>query len=92
MCHDKPRRRTIRRLQKVFSCPSSACRDGASVIRYSGEDGEVWFQVFAESHNTSNITAAIAVIWCRPDCHYVLVLKVVFVAFIDQLMSTGNEL
>jgi hypothetical protein len=52
------------RLQEVFSCPSSACRHGTSVIRYSREDGKVWFQVFAESHDAGNITTAVAVIWC----------------------------
>lgn len=62
------------------------------MVWHSGEDSKIWFQVFAEGHDTGNITTAVAVIWCRPDRYYVLVLEVVLVAFVDQLMSTGDEL
>jgi hypothetical protein len=62
------------------------------VIWYSGEDLKLWLEVLAQVHNGSNVSAAVAVVGRRPDGNDILVLEVIFVAFIDQLMGACNEL
>lgn len=62
------------------------------MIRYSAEYLEVGVQIFAESHDTRDIAAAVAVIRCRPHSDHILRGKMILIALIDQLVSTGNEL
>lgn len=62
------------------------------MIWHSGEDGEVRLKIFAKGHDTGNVTASVAVIWCRPNSYYILVLEVIFVTLVDQLMCACNEL
>lgn len=64
-------------LQEVLACPAPASRNSTSVVGDSGENGEVWVQVFAERHDGGDIAAAVAVVWRGPDCYYVLVFEVV---------------
>lgn len=56
------------------------------------EDLEFGLEVFAKVHDRGDIAAAVAVVWSRPDSDHVLVFEVVLVAFVDKLMSSGNEL
>lgn len=47
------------------------------MVRYSTEDLKLLLEVFAEVHDGSDVAAAVAVIWRRPDGDDVLVLEVV---------------
>ena len=79
-------------LQEVLAAASTARGDGTLMIGDSGEDLELWFQVLAKVHNGGDVAASVTVIGCRPDGYHVLVFEVVLIAFIDQLMSPGNQL
>ena len=57
-----------------------------------GEYLKLWLEVLAQVHDTGHITTAVTIIWCRPDSDNVLVFEMVFVAFVDELMGTGDEL
>jgi hypothetical protein len=62
------------------------------MVWHSGENLKLWLEVLAQIHNGSNVSAAVAVVGCRPDGDNILVLEMIFVAFVDQLMSAGDEL
>ena len=47
------------------------------MVRYSTEDLKLLLEVFAEVHDGSDVAAAVAVVWRRPDGDDVLVLEVV---------------
>lgn len=61
------------------------------MIRHGAEDFEIRVQVLAQCHDAGDVAAAVAVVGRRPDGHDVLVLEVVFVAFVDQLVRAGYE-
>lgn len=62
------------------------------MIRHGAEDGEVGLQIFAQRHDTRYVTTSVAVVWCRPYSDDVLILEVVFVAFVDELMCACYQL
>lgn len=62
------------------------------MIRHSGEDLELWLEIFAEIHNGRDVAAAVTVVGCGPHRDDILVFEVVFVPFVDQLMGTCYEL
>jgi hypothetical protein len=64
-------------LQEVFSTRAASWRHCSSVVRDSAEDGKLWIKGFIERHDGGNISATIAVIWCRPYCDYRLVVEMV---------------
>lgn len=70
-------------LQEIFAPASTACRYGSLVIGNGREYLELGLEVFAKVHNGGNIAAAVTVVWRRPHRYDILVLEVVFVAFVD---------
>ena len=48
-----------------------ADRNGARTVLRGVEDLEVPLQVFVDVQDGGNITAAVAVVWSRPDCNQV---------------------
>jgi hypothetical protein len=79
-------------LQKVLSPSTSASRHRPLMIRHRTKDLELRLQVFREIHYRRDVSAAVAVIWRRPDGDDILVFEVVLVAFVDELMGAGDEL
>ena len=61
------------------------------VVADGAEQLEGWFEVFAYFADGGEIAAAVAVVGGTPDGHHVLVLKVVFVAFVDELMCACDQ-
>jgi hypothetical protein len=57
-------------LQEVLACTTSACRNSALIFRHSTEDTEFWVQILAYIHDRCYISAAIAIVRCRPDSYY----------------------
>lgn len=53
---------------------------------------ELWLEIFTEVHDRRDVTTAVAVVWRRPDGDDVFVFEVVFVAFVDKLMGSCDEL
>jgi hypothetical protein len=78
--------------KEVLSPRSSASRYSTPIIRHSTEDCEFRFQILLQTHNRSHITTAVTVIRRRPHSNHILVFEMVFVALIDKLMSTRDEL
>jgi hypothetical protein len=62
------------------------------MIRHSREDFEVWFQIFAQRHDRSDIPATVAVVRSRPNGHDVLRGKMILIPFVDELMCSSDEL
>ena len=62
------------------------------MVGHSAEYFEVGVKIFAERHDTRDVSAAVAVVRCRPDSNHILRGKMILVALIYQLMGTGNEL
>jgi len=77
--------------QEVLARVSSTCRYCPLIFRNRGEDAELRIQVFADVHNGSNVTTAVAVIRSRPNSDHGLLREVILVAFIDKLVSTCDE-
>ena len=68
-----------------------ANRNCARRLSCSVESRKVSIQVLANVEDGRDISASVAVVRSRPDCHEVLVLEPVFEAIHDELMSTSNE-
>lgn len=49
-------------------------------------------EVFSHLTYTRHVGAAVAVVRCTPDRDHGLAVKVVFVSFVDKLMSSGNQI
>ena len=69
-----------------------ANRDGARRVFCGVEDFEVALHVFANVQDRGNVTATVAVVWCRPHRHEIGVLEPVFKAIHHKLMSPGHKL
>ena len=61
------------------------------VVADGAEELEGWFKVFAYFADGGEIAAAVAVVRGTPHGHHVLVLEVVFVAFVDQLVCACDQ-
>ena len=67
-------------------------RNGARTFLCGVKDFELPLHIFVDVQNGGNITAAVAVVWSRPDCNQVWILEPVLEAVHDELMRTGNKL
>merc|ERR1719373_525681 len=56
------------------------------------EDLEIPLQLVVDVKDGGHVTAAVAVIRCRPNRHKVGVLEPVLEAIHDELMSSGDQL
>lgn len=54
------------------------------------KDLEVLVELLVKSHNRGDVTAAVTVVWCRPDGDDFLV-KLILVALLDELMCATNK-
>lgn len=62
------------------------------MIRHGAENREIRLEVLVQGHDGRDVAAPVAVVWRRPDGHDVLVVKVVFVALVDELVGACDEL
>lgn len=62
------------------------------MIGHGGKNLKLWFKILTKIHNRCHISTSVAVIRGGPDGDYILVFKVVFVAFVDELVGAGYEL
>jgi len=79
-------------LQEVFASTSAASGDSTLILGNGAEDAKLGVQILAYVHDGRYIATAVTVIWCRPNGNHRLLREVILVAFVDQLMSTSNEL
>lgn len=56
------------------------------------EQLEVWLHIFVDLTHGCHIAAPVAVVWRTPDGNHILTLEVIFVALVDQLVSSGNKI
>lgn len=60
--------------------------------RNLSENLESSSEFFIECENGSQISTAVAIVWCTPDCDEVLGREVVLVALLDKLVCSADEL
>ena len=77
--------------QKVIVSPSGRRRLCSLITRNRTENGEFWLQTLAQLHNTRDVSAAVAVVWCTPDGDDIIVVEVVLVALVYKLVGSGDE-
>lgn len=61
------------------------------VVRHSRKDAEFRIQVLVDRHDGCYVSAAVAVVGCRPHCNHRVLWKVEFVTLVHKLMSSGDE-
>lgn len=67
-------------LEEVFASAAATCRDSSLVLRDGREDGKLGIEVLSHIHDGGDITAAVAVIWSRPDGNNRLLREMVLYA------------
>ena len=78
--------------QKVLTPSLPTSGHSAPVIWYSTENLEVWCEILAHRHYRSDVAAPVAVIRSRPNGYDILGREVVFIAFVDKLVSSSYQL
>lgn len=68
---------TYRTLQKVLASPSPITRHCALIVRHGAEDVKFGVERFVQIHDGRYVATAVAVIWCGPHGHDVLVFEVI---------------
>lgn len=63
--------------QKVLAPAPSPGRHSPPLIRHGAKDRELGVEVLGDVHDGRDVAAAVAVIWCGPDCHDVFLFEVV---------------
>ena len=61
------------------------------IIADCTEQLECGFEILSDFTDRGQVSASVAVIWCTPHCDNILIVKVVFVALVDQLMSARDQ-
>lgn len=83
-CHDNSK--------KVLGAATCSGRHSALAVRNGREDVEALDQVLAHVHDGGHVSTPVTVIGSAPDGDDGLVREVPLVAFINELMSAGNQL
>src|SRR5690606_25133346 len=69
---------------------SRPCRHHTLFIRNSMENLKISLQILVKFQDTSNVTASVAIVWCRPHSDQEF-REQVFVTFLNELMSTADK-
>ena len=95
---DKIKSENKERFMYLYSSTSDEVGHGCALwnhlsrIGNSVEDFEVSVQLGVKFQNACHVTAAIAVVWRRPNSNQVLAWEHVLVALLYQLVSTADQL
>ncbi len=90
-CKSLEKRHACSDLQEVLGSATSGCGNGTLIVGNGREDSELRIDVLIHIHDGRDVTAAIAVIRCRPNRNDILSLEVILESFIDELMGASNK-
>jgi hypothetical protein len=78
-------------LQKVLAASWPRSWNMSLVIANCTKQLECGFEILSDFTDRGQVSASVAVIWRTPHGDHILVVKVVFVALVDQLMSACDQ-
>lgn len=65
------------RLKEILAPRTPSRRHRSFIVGHGTKDGKLWVQVFLETHDGCDVAASVAIVWSRPNRHYVFVLEMI---------------
>lgn len=82
---------SIHILQEILTAARPRARHVSLIITDCTEQFKRRLEILADFAHGGEVTAAITIIGCTPNCHDILVIEMVLVALVNQLVSTSNQ-